>query len=47
VQHRSRISVGAGLGTKIRYSPITFQQNPPSPPITELVFVGCRGGFRD
>ncbi|MFP4123720.1 hypothetical protein [Coleofasciculus sp.] len=30
-----RESVGAGLGTKFRYSPLTEQQNPPSPPITE------------
>ncbi|MEQ8469451.1 hypothetical protein [Coleofasciculus sp. E1-EBD-02] len=27
--------VGAGLGTKDSYPPITEQQNPPSPPITE------------
>ncbi|MEQ8462192.1 hypothetical protein [Coleofasciculus sp. E1-EBD-02] len=30
-----KLDVGAGLGTKFRYSPITEQQNPPSPPITE------------
>ncbi|MEQ8968777.1 MAG: hypothetical protein RIE73_00085 [Coleofasciculus sp. C1-SOL-03] len=29
-------TVGAGLGTNINYSPINEQQNPPSPPLTEL-----------
>ncbi|MEQ8960861.1 MAG: CHASE2 domain-containing protein, partial [Coleofasciculus sp. C2-GNP5-27] len=28
------ILVGAGLATQFRHSPITSQQNPPSPPIT-------------
>ncbi|MFP4119978.1 hypothetical protein [Coleofasciculus sp.] len=27
-----KLDVGAGLGTKFRYSPITEQQNPPSSP---------------
>ncbi|MEQ9480829.1 hypothetical protein [Coleofasciculus sp. F4-SAH-05] len=37
------ILVGAGLATQFRHSPITSQQNPPSPPITEVgvsVFIG-------
>ncbi|MEQ8963099.1 MAG: hypothetical protein RLP02_35195 [Coleofasciculus sp. C2-GNP5-27] len=29
-----KLDVGAGLGTKFRYSPITEQQNPPIPPPT-------------